>query len=498
MTMASPGRPCSSPRVASVACESTRWLSRRRDVDALRRRGSGRQCGSHGDKGFDMQHLTRRVKLARKPSHRATQVPHDRNFWAHAHATTLRGVVRLATDATAGLTDSVEANTNASGARQGVKPPAQVKSAPRHRRPGLQVGPRCHAHCGRSDALLGARPTLTAAPRAGERAAIVAVLTQRAGRPSGRDRQTRWPRPPLLRTAGPASGCVAVLAHGLCMNDPAMATGRARPWRSIAARPGLHTGLPAPQQPAACVGQCSGLAAALSKPPPAGSRRCSGWCQGHCIGRPGDAQRRTRRSSRPPMASAQLTDMNSGTSNYSMPPERAGNCAGHRAGVHRLRRAVRAVGSSAGITDLRHGNLLDDRWPRPLCSRRRRPAPVEPLPARVRCSMVAVTLARAGVTPGTACRRFGWCPGQCARAARRPGTRIGSSRTTCQSRLCIHLALLAVLRCTHSSCVAAGLLSALRKPAERDHRHQGRWQGDQQPAILRIATPARLGHWLSP
>ena len=137
-----------------------------------------------------------------------------------AHATTLRGAVRLATDATAGLTDLVEAMHERIGRLPGVKPPAQAE-----RTRGIaglvykSVRGVTRIVGGSLDALLGVLgPALGSSTPGPEREAIVAALNGVLGdylAATGNPLATAT----MLRTAGPASGCVVVLAHGLCMND---------------------------------------------------------------------------------------------------------------------------------------------------------------------------------------------------------------------------------------------------------------------------------------
>jgi pimeloyl-ACP methyl ester carboxylesterase len=86
-----------------------------------------------------------------------------------------------------------------------------------------------------------------------------------------------------------------------------------------------------------------------------------------------------------------------GTPHHGVPLERGGNWVHAALGISRYTAPLSglAVLRSAGITDLRHGNLLDEDWEGRgrFDLGRHRPRPV-PLPERVRCHAIAATTAR--------------------------------------------------------------------------------------------------------
>jgi len=322
-----------------------------------------------------------------------------------AHATTLRGAVRLATDATAGLTDLVEAMHERIGRLPGVKPPAQAE-----RTRGIaglvykSVRGVTRIVGGSLDALLGVLgPTLGSSTPGPEREAIVAALNGVLGdylAATGNPLATAT----MLRTAGPASGCVVVLAHGLCMNDlqwqQAGHDHGAALQRDLGFTPvylrynsGQHVSVNA-----------RAFAAALEQllarwPVPVQRLVLLGHSMGGLVMRSALHQAQQSGHQWP----AQLTDMVFlGTPHHGAPLERAGNWVDIVLGATPYAAPFARLGKvrSAGITDLRHGNLLDEDWVgRDRFARgvdRRQPVP---LPARVRCFTVAATLgARGGDT----------------------------------------------------------------------------------------------------
>lgn len=88
-----------------------------------------------------------------------------------------------------------------------------------------------------------------------------------------------------------------------------------------------------------------------------------------------------------------------GTPHHGAPLERAGNWVDVLLGATRYSAPFARLGKvrSAGITDLRHGNLVDEDWVgRDRFARGADRRQILPLPAGVRCSTVAVTIGQQG------------------------------------------------------------------------------------------------------
>ncbi|MFN0163920.1 MAG: esterase/lipase family protein [Burkholderiales bacterium] len=83
-----------------------------------------------------------------------------------------------------------------------------------------------------------------------------------------------------------------------------------------------------------------------------------------------------------------------GTPHHGAALERAGNRFNFMLGISPYTAPFTRLGGirSAGIRDLRHGNLLDSDWQQPAQGRARNSRTAVPLPARVRCHVVAATL----------------------------------------------------------------------------------------------------------
>ncbi len=318
-------------------------------------------------------------------------------------STELRGAVKLATDATAGLTDLVEAMHERIGRLPGVKPPARAG-----RTGGITglvyrtVRGVTHLVGGSLDALLGLLgPTLgTTTPRP-EREAVLAALNGVLG-----DYLATTGNPlaiPMhLHRVGPATGRVVVLAHGLCMND--------QQWQADGHNHGtaLHRDLGyTPVYLRYNSGQhvsVNGRAFAVHLeqllahwPVPVQRLVLLGHSMGGLVSRSALHQAQQAGHSWP----ALLTDMVFlGTPHHGAPLERAGNWVDILLGATPYAAPFARLGKvrSAGITDLRHGNLLDEDWlGRDRFARGTDLRQPVPLPARVRCNAVAATLgARSG------------------------------------------------------------------------------------------------------
>jgi hypothetical protein len=90
-----------------------------------------------------------------------------------------------------------------------------------------------------------------------------------------------------------------------------------------------------------------------------------------------------------------------GTPHLGAPLERGGSFVDAALGINRYASPLARLGKirSAGVTDLRHGSLLDEDWAGPGGSEGRRPRPV-PLPEGVRCFAIAGTTADGSALAG--------------------------------------------------------------------------------------------------
>ena len=309
----------------------------------------------------------------------------------------LRGAVRLATDATAGLTGLVEAMHERIARLPGLKPPAQAG-----RTGGITglvyktVRGVTRLAGGSMDALLGLlAPVLGTGRGSPEREAVVAALNGVLGDylvTTGNPLAT----PMSLRVAGPPSGRVVVLAHGLCMNDLQWLHGGhdhgAALHRDLGYTPvylRYNTGQHISVNGRALAAQLQQLLAKW--PVPVQRLVLLGHSMGGLVSR--SAVHYAAQTAQP--WTAQLTDMVFlGSPHHGAPLERAGNWVDIVLGATPYATPFARLGKvrSAGITDLRHGNLLDEDWlGRDRFARtadRRLPVP---LPAGVRCFTAAST-----------------------------------------------------------------------------------------------------------
>ena len=312
----------------------------------------------------------------------------------------LRGAVRLATDATAGLTGLVEAMHERIARLPGFKPPAE---------PGRTRGITglvyktvrgvTRVAGGSIDALLGLlAPVLghrQGSQGSAEREAVVAALNGVLGDylvTTGNPLAT----PMSLRVAGPATGRVLVLAHGLCMNDlqwcrdghdHGAALHRDLGYTPVYLR--YNTGQHISVNGRALAAQLQALLAAW--PVPVQRLVLLGHSMGGLVSRSAVHHAQQAGLSWP----GDLNDMVFlGSPHHGAPLERAGNWVDIVLGATPYAAPLARLGKvrSAGITDLRHGNLVDEDWlGRDRFARtadRRQPVP---LPAGVRCFTVAAT-----------------------------------------------------------------------------------------------------------
>ena len=317
-----------------------------------------------------------------------------------SHAAHLRGAARLATDATAGLTDLVEAMHARIGRLPGVAAPAGVPAGRTQGITGLvyrTVRGVTRLVGGSVDGLLGLlAPALGASAPGAERDALVAALNGVLGdylATTGNPLAT----PLELTMQGPATGRVVVLAHGLCMNDRqwlrnghdhGAALHRDLGFTPVALR--YNSGQHISVNGRALAQALQGLLATW--PVPVTQLVLLGHSMGGLVARSAVAHAQQAGLSWP----AQLTDLVTlGTPHHGAPLERAGHWVDVVLGATPYAAPLARLGKvrSAGITDLRHGNLMDDDW----LGRERFGDGADvriplPLPEGVRCFAVASTL----------------------------------------------------------------------------------------------------------
>jgi pimeloyl-ACP methyl ester carboxylesterase len=327
--------------------------------------------------------------------------------------TDLRGVARLATDATAGLTDLVEAMHERIARLPGMPP-----RSPPGRTNGLTglvyktIRGVTRVVGGSLEALLGLlAPVLASDDPVPEREALLAALngvlgdylvatanplaTPMALRRDGRALQLDAAS--LAASLPDAGGRVLVLIHGLCMNDLQWSRDGHEHGVALARDLGytpvyLHynSGLHVSINGHALAQRLEHLLDAW--PQPVERVALLGHSMGGLLARSA-VHYATQAGQRWP---ARLSDMVClGTPHHGAPLERAGNWVDILLGATPYAAPFARLGKvrSAGITDLRHGNLLDEDWVgRDRFARgadRRQPVP---LPAGVRCCAVAASI----------------------------------------------------------------------------------------------------------
>ena len=339
---------------------------------------------------------------------------------AASHARALRGAAKLATEATTGLTDLVEAVHSRIASVPGLPGPADGRTRGITGLVYKTIRGVTRAVGGSVDTLLGAlAPMLATRPGAEpglpspEREAVLAALNGVLG-----DHLAKTANPlairmalrsggralPLQRealaTALPQAGDkLLVLIHGLCMNDLQWRRGGHDHGEALAASLGftcvyLHynTGLHVSTNGRALAGQLEQL---LDQwPRPLARFAIVAHSMGGLLARSALHYGRAAGHHWPD----RLDDLAClGTPHHGAPLERAGQ------GVDMLLSATPYAGPfgrlaklrSAGITDLRHGNLIDEDWvggDRFDSATDRRKA--VPLPAGPRCHAIAGTIAQ--------------------------------------------------------------------------------------------------------
>lgn len=325
----------------------------------------------------------------------------------------LRGAARLATDATAGLTDLVEAMHE-----RIARLPGQPPSRPNGRTGGITglvyktIRGVTRVVGGSIESLLGLlAPALAADDPVPEREALLAALngvlgdylaatanplaTAMALRREGRALPLEAAA--LASRLPDASGRVLVLIHGLCMNDlqwtreghdHGTALGQALGYTPLYLHynSGLHVSI-----------NGHALAQQLEHlldqwPQPVERLALLGHSMGGLLARSA-VHYALQAGHRWP---ARLTDMLFlGTPHHGAPLERAGNWMDIVLGATPYAAPFARLGKvrSAGITDLRHGNLLDEDWVgRDRFARRADRRQHVPLPRGVRCCAVAASI----------------------------------------------------------------------------------------------------------
>jgi hypothetical protein len=339
-------------------------------------------------------------------------------------AADVRGAAQLAVDATAGLVDLVEAVHAGIARAPGLPAPADGRTRGITGLVYRTVRGATRLAGGGVDALLGllatdlvpadAPQTPATQPASPAREALVAALNgvlgdhlEASGNPLAIALQLRFAGQPLLLQAealrlflpqaGPA---VAVLVHGLCMNDLSWARG-ASPGPDTdgganAAPAGLAAKLAAAGYTTLALHYNSGRSIARNGadfaqqlealvaawPVPLRRLVLVGHSMGGLVARSAQHQAQ-QQGQRWPSLLSDLACM--GTPHQGAPLEQLGHAVTAVLGATPYAKPFARLARlrSAGITDLRHGRLLDDR------------SALAPLPAGVRCLALAGTLGEA-------------------------------------------------------------------------------------------------------
>jgi PGAP1-like protein len=332
---------------------------------------------------------------------------------AHAPAARLRGAARLATDATAGLTDLVEAVHERIARVPGLDPrPLDGRTSGVTGLVYKSIRGVTRLVGGSLDALLSVlAPLLGPASTSPEREAIVAALNgvlgdylATRGNPLATAMSLQFQGLPLVLQRDAiaarlpaANGRLLVLVHGLCMNDQqwqraghdhGAALARDHGYTPVYARynSGQHVSI----NGRALAGQLEQLVAAW--PQPVERLVLLGHSMGGLLLRSALAQGALAGHSWP----ARATDLVClGTPHHGAPLERAGHWVDVVLGATPYSAPFARLGKvrSAGITDLRHGFLLDEDWVgRDRFARGSDHRPPVPLPSHLRCFAAAATI----------------------------------------------------------------------------------------------------------
>ena len=320
---------------------------------------------------------------------------------AHLHLSDLRGLHRLAGDATLGITDLVESlhRTIASG-------PWTVDEGIAGRTRGItgfvykSVRGVTRVVSGGVDALLGAlEPIAAQRPSSPQREALLAILNgifgdylEATANPLALPLQFRWQGMPLLPTAAAlesayprATPGIVVLAHGLCMNDLHWNRNGHDHGAALARDLGLapvylhyNSGRHVSVNGRAFADALEALVQAWPHRP--GTLAIVGHSMGGLVARSACHYAALA-------GHAWLRRLDHlvflGTPHFGAPLERAGAWADYLVGVSPYSAPFARLGRarSAGIKDLRHGDIRDEDWQAPT-PRGQRPVVLLPPGAR--------------------------------------------------------------------------------------------------------------------
>lgn len=317
-----------------------------------------------------------------------------------SRAADLRGAARLATDATAGITGLVEAMHERIARVPGIGRPS--KDGRTSGITGFVYGTVrgvTKVVGGGVDGLLQLlAPALGSAESGPQREAIVAALNGVLG-----DHLVATSNPlatPMsLRVAAPATGKIVVLVHGLCMNDlqwlreghdHGAALARDAGYTPVYVR--YNTGRHISENGRELASQLERLLATW--PVPVERLVLLGHSMGGLVSRSA-VHHATQAGQRWP---SRLSDMAFlGAPHHGAPLERAGNWVDLVLGATPYAAPFARLGQvrSAGITDLRHGNLADEDWREADRFARGPDQRLHlPLPEGVRCYALAATIGR--------------------------------------------------------------------------------------------------------
>ena len=362
----------------------------------------------------------------------------------HLHLSDVRGLQRLAADATLGVTDLVETLHRTIAAVPGFR-----RENPVGRTRGItglvykSVRGVTRMVGGSADALLGAlEPLVAQAPSSPRREVLLAVVNgifgdylEASGNPLALPLQFRQQGLPLaitpdsLGAAFPAATKgIVVLVHGLCMNDLNWCRNGHDHGAALARDFGfapvyLHynSGRHISENGRAFAAALEALVQAWPHPP------VSLAIVGHSMGG------LVARSACHYAALAEHAWLHRldnlvflGTPHFGAPLERAGAWADYLVGVSRYSAPFARLGKtrSAGIKDLRHGDILDDDWQTSTRAGMRGQREVVPLPAGVRSFAVAGSRQVRGETAATRIRGDGLVPVASALGRHADGTPV--------------------------------------------------------------------------
>jgi len=319
---------------------------------------------------------------------------------AHVRLSDLRGFQRLATDATVGLTDLVEAMHHTVARAPGVlgKSPTGrtagitgfVYKSVRGITRGVGVG---------VDALLGAlQPLLAERPSSDEREAVLAALNgifgdylSGSGNPLAISMRIRRDGVPVaidraaLAAAFPESAReVVLLIHGLCLNGAALAHDLGYTPVYLHYNTGQHV--------SANGRELADLIESLLAdwPRPVAHLTIVGHSMGGLVARSA-VHYAARAGHTWPKRLRELVFL--GTPHFGAPLERAGAWVDFLIGISPYTAPFARLGKirSAGIKDLRHGYLRDEDWLTAPQAGRRDAHATLPLPGGVRCYAIAAS-----------------------------------------------------------------------------------------------------------